>query len=679
MRWLLIIFIFLSTAGSNVNAQCTTLGQTPASAFPVCGTTVFEQSNVPICSSNNLFVPGCSGDGADYENKNPFWYKFTCYLGGTLSFTITPNTNSDDYDWQLFDITGRNPNDVFSVRSLVVAGNWSGSSGPTGASPSGSPGIECASSPSANTPTFSQMPTLILGHEYLLLISHFTDTQSGYSLTFNNGSSGAGTASITDPKLPKMESAIAPCDASSLVVSLNKEMKCSSISTGEFTISPPLATVTGISGIGCSAGFDMDKVTLTLSNQLPPGVYQVKIKNGTDGTTLVDYCDNNIPVGDSVELVVLALVPTPMDSLTKPACAPQTLELVFKKQIRCNSIAASGSDFSVTGSYPVTVTGASGECTNGLTNKIIVQLNAPLYTAGNFQIRLQQGTDGSTIIDECGQETLAGAVLNFSIKDTVNADFTYRTTLGCTLDTVDYFHNGNNTVNSWLWNFDNLNTSIAQNPSVNYNVFGNHQTQLIVSNGVCYDTSAQTVFLRNTLKANFDATLLVCPNDPAIFKDLSEDASPGNDIVAWSWNFSNGNTSNLQNPPNQFYNYSAANYYTSVQLIVTDFLGCKDTARLNLNILNNCYIAVPTAFTPNADGLNDFLFPLNAYKTTNLTFSVFNRLGQRVFYTQDWTRKWDGRFKGQGADPGTYVWMLDYFNLQTNKKVFQKGYTVLIR
>jgi hypothetical protein len=30
--------------------------------------------------------------------------------------------------------------------------------------------------------TFSKMPTLIVGHEYLLMVSHFTDTQSGYTL-----------------------------------------------------------------------------------------------------------------------------------------------------------------------------------------------------------------------------------------------------------------------------------------------------------------------------------------------------------------------------------------------------------------------------------------------------------------------------------------------------------------
>ena len=71
---------------------------------------------------------------ATYENKNPFFYKFTCYTAGTLGFLITPIAANEDYDWQLYDITGRNPNDIFTVNSLVVTGNWAGTYGATGAS-----------------------------------------------------------------------------------------------------------------------------------------------------------------------------------------------------------------------------------------------------------------------------------------------------------------------------------------------------------------------------------------------------------------------------------------------------------------------------------------------------------------------------------------------------------------
>jgi gliding motility-associated-like protein len=115
------------------------------------------------------------------------------------------------------------------------------------------------------------------------------------------------------------------------------------------------------------------------------------------------------------------------------------------------------------------------------------------------------------------------------------------------------------------------------------------------------------------------------------------------------------------------------------QLIVTNNIGCSDTAVQIVKVVGNCYIAVPNAFTPNNDGLNDYLYPLNAYKATGLIFKVYNRFGQVLFSTTNWTNKWDGTFKGQGADPGTYVWILQYTNKDTGKRVEQRGSTILIR
>ncbi|MBK5272641.1 MAG: hypothetical protein JJE22_16695 [Bacteroidia bacterium] len=115
----------------------------------------FSAKRCPLCKTNNIYVPGCSGTvGADYANRNPFFYKFTCYVSGTLGFLITPQASFEDYDWQLFDITGQNPEDIFTNNNLVVTGNWSGNYGPTGASVSGVNFIQCASDPGTqNTPT----------------------------------------------------------------------------------------------------------------------------------------------------------------------------------------------------------------------------------------------------------------------------------------------------------------------------------------------------------------------------------------------------------------------------------------------------------------------------------------------------------------------------------------------
>jgi gliding motility-associated-like protein len=90
-------------------------------------------------------------------------------------------------------------------------------------------------------------------------------------------------------------------------------------------------------------------------------------------------------------------------------------------------------------------------------------------------------------------------------------------------------------------------------------------------------------------------------------------------------------------------------------------------------------IAVPTAFTPNNDGLNDNFKPHNALKADQYEFKVYNRWGQLVFQTRDWRQAWDGRISGvqQGSD--VFVWMLSYTHRDTKKQVFQKGTVMLIR
>ncbi|MGI8950591.1 MAG: gliding motility-associated C-terminal domain-containing protein [Chitinophagaceae bacterium] len=668
----IFIFLLVLIISKQVKAQCDSLGQTPSTAFPVCGIKTFHQTTVPYCVNGDIPVPGCENT-VTYSDQNPYWYKFTCYQSGTLSFLINPNNQNEDYDWQIFDITGHNPNDVYTDASLFVVGNWAGTYGPTGTSASAPANVQCASNPNANPPvtTFSKTPNLIAGHNYLLMISHFSATPNGYSLSFTGG-----TAIITDTTQPRLQTATANCDGTQVTIKLNKNMQCKTlVSDGsDFSISSGSVLIKAAAGIGCSNGFDMDSVTLTLNNPLPPGNYVLKIQNGTDGNTLLDNCDNAIPVGDSLKLIVYPLQPTPMDSLTPVNCAPNNIQLVFKKNILCNSIAADGSDFVVNGPFPATVSTAVGNCTNGLSNIINVQLSQPIFHAGIYTIILQKGTDGNTIIDECGEETPAGSSLNFSAADTVSAAFNYNVFLGCKYDSIKFNHDGRNGVNQWTWVFDSTDTSHLQSLTKIYSIFNQKNAQLFVTNGVCSDTTSVNILLDNTLKAMFQSPEFLCPQDAAIFKDTSI-----GHIVSWNWDFGNGLTSFLQNPPPQIYPSPPGDKIYFVQLIVQDSIHCFDTAYNQLKLLYNCYIAVPSAFTPNGDGLNDYLFPLNAYKADNLEFRVYNRLGQLVFETKDWTKKWDGKINGEPQASGTYVWMLSYTNHDTGKKVFQKGTTVLIR
>lgn len=667
LRTLLAAFC-LSLLTAQLSAQtCTTPGQNPSTAFPVCGTSTFAQTSVPQCGGRPMPNPKCANDGL--TDINPFWYKFTCFQTGTLGFLITPNNMDDDYDWELYDITGRAPDDVYKDGSLVVASNWSGESGKTGASSSGSGLYICGG---FGKPLFSKMPTVLAGHNYLLLVSHFTRTQSGYALSF-----GGGSAVITDTKESKLQTAEANCGGDIIRVKLNKKLKCSSLATNgsDFYLANSTLAVSSARGINCNNGFDMDSLELKLAGALAPGTHTLKVKKGSDGNTLLDACDNTMSTAEEISFTVTPRFPTPMDSLAAVPCAPRSLVLVFKKPMDCASIAADGSDFTVTSTYPVTVSGARGNCSGipALTREVIITLSAPLQKAGSFLITLKKGSDGNTLINECGEETPAGSTLPFSVKDTVNADFTFTKRYGCTVDTVSYFHPGANEVSSWNWSLDEGKSSTEQAPQAYYSVFNTKKVKLVVSNGFCSDTATQSVVLDNLLKAEFLSFEDLCPNEASQFT-----GTPVGRAVQHHWSFGEGGTASIQSPS---YTYStpSRNAVYTVRYTVTDSLGCENTAEKPVRVYVNCYLAVPTAFTPNGDGNNDYLRVLNAIKAEKLEFKVFNRWGQLLFQTRDWKTGWDGRVKGADQPTGVYVWFLSYIDRDSGERRELKGVATLIR
>ncbi len=107
--------------------------------------------------------------------------------------------------------------------------------------------------------------------------------------------------------------------------------------------------------------------------------------------------------------------------------------------------------------------------------------------------------------------------------------------------------------------------------------------------------------------------------------------------------------------------------------------GCSDSAYINVKIFKTLpTIFVPTAFTPNNDGKNDFLLPIAVGIKSIDYFNVYNRWGQLLFSTKTNRHGWDGKIKGIPQTTSTFVWTVkatDY----TGAAYFQKGISTLIR
>ncbi len=88
-----------------------------------------------------------------------------------------------------------------------------------------------------------------------------------------------------------------------------------------------------------------------------------------------------------------------------------------------------------------------------------------------------------------------------------------------------------------------------------------------------------------------------------------------------------------------------------------------DTAWVSVGSRQLSRIEVPTAFTPNSDGLNDIFL---AYTNLDIEFTfkmiVFNKWGQQIFESDDIDQGWDGTFNGQPCQTDLYTWVV-YFSV----------------
>jgi gliding motility-associated-like protein len=115
------------------------------------------------------------------------------------------------------------------------------------------------------------------------------------------------------------------------------------------------------------------------------------------------------------------------------------------------------------------------------------------------------------------------------------------------------------------------------------------------------------------------------------------------------------------------------------KLYVRNEANCLDSATVLVKIFKtSAYVFVPSAFTPNGDGLNDILAPIAVGIRQIEYFRIFNRWGQLVFSTTVNGRGWDGKISGSPQGTNTFVWIcsaIDY----TGKRLFLKGTSTLIR
>ncbi len=116
------------------------------------------------------------------------------------------------------------------------------------------------------------------------------------------------------------------------------------------------------------------------------------------------------------------------------------------------------------------------------------------------------------------------------------------------------------------------------------------------------------------------------------------------------------------------------------QVKVSNEVGCFDFASIKVKVYRvQPGFYVPTAFSPNGDGRNDFFRPIALGLRSLDVFRVYNRLGQLLYSDVNIeSAGWDGTYKGNSQDPATFIWYAEGTDYR-NQKIQKRGYVVLIR
>lgn len=131
---------------------------------------------------------------------------------------------------------------------------------------------------------------------------------------------------------------------------------------------------------------------------------------------------------------------------------------------------------------------------------------------------------------------------------------------------------------SWFWTFGDGVTSTQKSPVHTYAATGLYQVNLTVSNDTCSHTFTETIKVIDEKALFTSADTVICRKQTALFTSTGINTA---NILSWQWHFGDGTTSTTDSVATHAYN-AAGNY--TVRLIITDLLGCKDTAFLKVKV-----------------------------------------------------------------------------------------------
>lgn len=676
MKLLFFLSLFgLLAVGSVAQSDC-------ISAVSVCDF-VYDENNSPAGTGAVLETsPGSCQTGGEF---NSAWYIFSPQSDGSFGFLLQPSDLNDDYDWSLFDITANGCAGISTGISPEISCN---SFGEFAGTPNGPTGISTANGGTgtfngpgnAAGPPFNADVNVTAGSFYALVVMNFSQTLNGYELDFSTTA-----VSIFDNTAPTITDIQTNWCTGEVVIQLSEEIDVSTLTASDFLVDAP-----GFSVIDFSAN------TTDLANELTFQIGPVPFPAGLqlqltsiNSEILADICDNELvqpilmdvsgnfffeaitttgcnDLGATIDMNVLGDAPN----------APYTMEV--------NGTPEGGLTVTdlTTGAYTITLTDNTG-CSRdttvsalSLTSAVTMPANAVLCDLSEtFTAQFNGGlilwdapagitvafpAQGTTLIsaDSPGTYTLDATVANQGCTSTgsFEVQFNYPPQSTTSVTSASCFGVCDGTVSVTNGNPTGLTIivdgqSVTGQPAELSGVCAGDYTMEIVFSPECSATQSISFVGPPPVSASFEASDLIVPfADPTVtLTSTSENADSlfwtvvGADSLTWR------DTLWVLELPQQPGVYP-------IQLLATDTSGCTSFFEAFVEVRDEFRVFVPNSFTPNDDGINDYIAPSFTYEPVFYHWQIFNRYGDVIFDSRDYREVWMGEHREGGFYVPTSVY-----------------------
>jgi len=198
------------------------------------------------------------------------------------------------------------------------------------------------------------------------------------------------------------------------------------------------------------------------------------------------------------------------------------------------------------------------------------------------------------------------------------------------------------TVFQFIWNFgDGTPTSFLRNPTHNYASAGLYTAKLsVITFSGCIDSVKTTIDIKDSpaIEISFSGDTIFNIGDSVIVTVVGS-----YDSVLWS----TGDTTNTIVIRTSGY-YFIQGYRD----------GCYGQRYFTITVVEDNSVRIMSIITPNGDGFNDRWEILNMEQVAPCQADVYNRWGQKVLSSEQYSNDWEGTLNGNQLPNDTYYYFV---------------------